>query len=127
MYNRIRRLSKILWRLRSFKDKSGNIIYDYTTWHRMSFGSWTTLYGNLNKIFKNYNFSTVLDKEFFKTLSSKKYKKLFNKLRHKERNADAHGGFENDIDVTLKVQELQKYMDEDIFDILRTYSGLKLY
>ena len=121
------RIMKILWRLRSFKDKSGNIIYDYTTWHRMSFGSWTTLYGNLNKIFKNYNFSTVLDKEFFKTLSSKKYKKLFNKLRHKERNADAHGGFENDIDVTLKVQELQKYMDEDIFDILRTYSGLKLY
>ena len=36
-------------------------------------------------------------------------------------------GFEEDIDVSLKVQELQKYMDEDIFEILRTYSGLKLY
>lgn len=117
-----------LWTLKVIgKDKSGNKIYDDKSWYRMSFGSWTTLYSNLNKIFKNYNFSTVMDKEFFEKLASNKYKKLFNKLRHKERNADAHGGFENDIDVTIKVQELQKYMDEDIFDILKLYSGLKLY
>ena len=122
------KILKELWALRVIgKDKFGNIIYDNKSWHRMSFGSWTALYGNLYRIFKNYNFTTVMDKEFFETLASNKYKKLFNKLRHKERNADAHGGFENDIDVTIKVQELQKYMDEDIFDILKLYSGLKLY
>ena len=54
-----------LWTLRVIgKDKSGNNILDYKSWHRMSFGSWTTLYGNLYKIFKNYQFSTVMDKEF---------------------------------------------------------------
>ena len=117
-----------LWTLKVIgKDKSGNKLYDNKSWHRMSFGSWTTLYGNLNRIFKNYKFTTAMDKEFFETLSSNKYKKLFNKLRHKERNSDAHGGFEDDIDVTIKVQELQKYMDEDIFGILKLYSGLKLY
>ncbi len=122
------KILKELWTLKKIgKDKTGNPIYDYKSWHRMSFGGWTTLYGNLNRIFKNYNFTTPIDKKFFEGLASNKYKKLFNKLRHKERNADSHGGFEDDIDVTLKVQELQKYMDEDIFNILRIYSGLKLY
>ena len=38
----------------------------------MSFGSWTTLYGNLSKIFKKYEFSTVMNKEFFENLANKK-------------------------------------------------------
>ena len=122
------KLMKELWSLRVIKkDKSGNNIHDYKTWHRMSFGSWTTLYANLSNIFKNYKFSTVMNKEFFESLANKKYKNLFNKLRYKERNADAHGGFEDDIDISLKLQELERYLDEDIFNILKLYSGLKLY
>lgn len=122
------KLIEELWSLRVIKKgKSGNNIYDSKTWHRMSFGSWTTLYSNLSKIFKKYEFSTVMNKEFFENLANKKYKKLFNKLRNKERNSDAHSGFEDDIDVSLKLQELERYLDEDIFNILKLYSGLKLY
>lgn len=115
-----------LWSLKVIKTKSG-ITHDYTSWHGMTFGSWTTLYGNLYKIFKNYKFSTVMDRGFFENLASKKYKKLFNKLRIKERNADSHGGFVDDFDESIKLQELERYMDEDMFDILKLYSGLKLF
>ena len=101
------KLIEELWSLRVIKKgKSGNNIYDSKTWHRMSFGSWTTLYGNLSKIFKKYEFSTVMNKEFFENLANKKYKKLFNKLKNKERNSDAHSGFEDDIDVSLKLHEM---------------------
>ena len=99
------------------------------TWHMMHFGSWTTLYSRLNKIFKNeeYEFITPLNREFLNELSKKKYKNLFNKLRFKERNPEAHGGLEDNIDVETKLEDLQTYMDTDIFDILKLYSGLKLY
>ena len=111
-------IKKSLWALRK---------NDPTTWHRMAFGSWTKLYDNLNKSFKNHDIIASLDKEFFNKLSSKKYVKLFNKLRHKERNADAHSGLEDDIDVETKLEDLKKYVDTDVFEILNIYSGLKLY
>lgn len=113
-------IKNILWELYNDNKK---------TWHMMHFGSWTTLYSRLTKIFKNeeYEFITPLNRKFFNELSKKKYSKLFNKLRFKERNPEAHGGLEDDIDVETKLEDLQVYMDTDIFDILNLYSGLKLY
>ena len=49
----------------------------------MHFGGWTTLYKRLSKVYKKYDVSTPLENDFFKKLSSKKYEKLFNKLRFK--------------------------------------------
>lgn len=116
----LKEISNKLWELYNNNEK---------TWHMMHFGSWTTLYSRLTKIFKNeeYEFITPLNREFFNELSKKKYGKLFNKLRFKERNPEAHGGLEDNIDVETKLEDLQVYMDTDIFDILNLYSGLKLY
>ena len=98
-----------------------------TTWHRMAFGSWTTLFSRISKDYRKYNIETPIEKKFFKKLSIKKYGNLFDDLRDKERNSDVHSGFEDDIDVETKLEDLKKYVDTDIFEILNIYSGLKLY
>ena len=99
------------------------------TWHNMHFGGWTTLYWRLTKIYKNklYEFNTKINKEFFNKLSNARYQNLFNELRDRERNPDAHGGLEDDIDTETKLDDLKIYMDTEIFNILSLYSGLKLY
>lgn len=97
------------------------------TWHRMHFGGWTVLYHRLTKIYQNCQFNTTIKKKFFVELSQERYSTLFNQLRDKERNPDAHSGLEDDIDIKTKLDDLKNYMDTDIFDILNLYSGLKLY
>ena len=116
--NDLEDIKKMLWEL---KDNNP------TTWHRMAFGGWTTLYSRISKDYRKYNIETPIDKNFFRNLSIKKYGNLFDKLRAKERNSDAHSGLEDDIDVETKLEDLKKYVDTDIFEILNIYSGLKLY
>ncbi len=116
--NDLEDIKKRLWELRDNNP---------TTWHRMAFGGWTTLYSRISKDFRRHNIETPIDKNFFRNLSIKKYGKLFNNLRDKERNSDAHSGLEDDIDVETKLEDLKKYVDTDIFEILNIYSGLKLY
>ena len=113
-------INNILWQLHNNNEK---------TWHMMHFGGWTILYSRLSKIYKNnkYEFETPINRELLNNISNKKYAKLFNKLRNKERNSEAHGGFEDDIDVEKKIEELQVYIDTDIINILKIYSGYKLY
>ena len=96
------------------------------TWHRMHFGGWTNLYGKLNEIYKEYNFSIPVNYEFFKNLSKKEYVNLFNNLRER-RNNDFHGGIMDDIDSNTKFKKLDEYMDKNIFNILHLYCGLKFY
>lgn len=107
-----------LWELNNDNNK---------TWHMMHFGGWTTLYKRLRKIYRDYEFKTSINRDFLDELSNKKYEKLFQKLRAKERNPDAHSGLEDDIDVETKLDDLKVYIDRDIFNILNLYSGLKLY
>ena len=97
------------------------------TWHMMHFGGWTTLYKRLTEIYQDYAFSTEFDDEFLFLLSQKKYKNLFFKLKNKERNPEAHSGMRDDIDVNIKMQDLESYMSNDIFGILKIYSGFKFY
>ena len=113
-------IKKYLWQL--FKNNK-------KTWHNMHFGGWTTLYWRLSNIYKDeqYGFNTKINKDFFDKLSQKRYQDLFNNLRDKERNPDAHSGLEDDIDTEAKLDDLKIYMDTDIFEILNLYSGLKLY
>ena len=112
-----------IWSLR----KIGKDNYDNRTWHRMSFGSWTTIYGRLPKIFKKKNFINTFDKNFVYELSQRKYVDLFNELRENHRNKESHKGFQVDIDVNKKLEELQQFVDIDIYGILKLYSGFKLY
>ena len=111
-------IKKFLWKPHPKNQKS---------WHRMTFGSWTTLHGRLTKIYKSDKFLTSINKEFFDKLSSNQNYKLFNKLRENERNSDAHSGLEDDIDIKIKLSELEIYLNNDVFNILNIYSGLKLY
>lgn len=111
-------IKNILWELNNNNMK---------TWHMMHFGEWTTLYKRLKNIYKDYDFKTSINRDFLVELSSKKYEKLFQKLRYKERNKEAHGGLEDDIDVKTKLDDLKTYVETDIFNILNLYSGYKLY
>ena len=83
--------------------------------------------GRLTQIYRDHAFSTEFDKDFLSSLSKKKYKNLFFKLKNKERNPEAHSGMKDDIDVNIKMQDLEIYMSNDIFDILKIYSGFKFY
>lgn len=116
----LKTINIILWELHNENEK---------TWHMMHFGGWTTLYSRLSKIYKDekYEFVPPINQEFFQKLSVKRYSKLFNKLRFKERNPEAHGGFEDHIDVETKLDDLKVYIDTDIFNILNIYAGYKLY
>lgn len=123
----IQLLSKI-WILKGIgKDKEGNKIFNKKTWHRMSFGSWTTIYSRLPNIFKKNNFINKFDEKLFDELSQRKYFELFNNLRANYRNKESHEGLEDGIDVSKKLDELQAFVDTDIYNILKLYSGFKLY
>ena len=91
----------------------------------MSFGKWTTILENLHKIYREHDFSTVLEKQIFLDISSQKILEILN-IAKDMRNDDQHGGIRNKYNYEDVIDILDPYLS-DVFDILNALSGLKLY
>ena len=91
----------------------------------MSFGKWTTILENLHKIYREHDFSTVLEKQIFLDISSQKILEILN-IAKDMRNEDQHGGIRNKYNYEDVITTLDPYLS-DVFDILNALSGLKLY
>lgn len=99
---------------------------DYTYFYNgVAFGSWYVLLERLVNIYKNETFSTELNKEFFLKISNDKILNILDK-KVQIRNKYSHGALKN----KFKAEKLIKEMNPDLFDlfdILSSLSGLKLY
>ena len=91
----------------------------------MSFGKWTTILENLHNVYREHDFSTVLDKQIFLDVSSQKILEILN-IAKDMRNEDRHGGIRNKYNYEDVINILDPYLS-DVFDILNVLSGLKLY
>lgn len=92
--------------------------------NQMTFANWVILSKNLGEVYKNNNFTSKLDEDLFKMISSKMILDILFETKE-YRNEEAHGSQTNSYEAKVIVDILDKYL-EDIFDILDMYSNYKL-
>ena len=91
---------------------------------RMTFANWVYLSKNLAEVYENNNFTSQLDEELFKKISSEKILNILEDAKDL-RNEEAHGPHSNSFEAEKIIEKLDAYLD-DIFDILEVYSNYKL-
>lgn len=89
----------------------------------MTFGNWVILSQNLAEIYRNNNFTSKLDEEFFEKITSNSLIEGLNKSKN-YRNEEFHDAMRNAYEAEETIEILDEYL-EDIFDILDVYSNYK--
>ena len=96
----------------------------------MTFGSWSFLYKELYKFYKKTEFDTDIDKTILMNISSKKYYKTFFRLTPKRNTYKGHNSMildDNDKNLVSAVEDLEVYVNNDMLEIMKEFSGLKMY
>ncbi len=90
----------------------------------MTFGNWIYISRNLADVYKNNNFISPLDEEFFEKITS--YEILYALGKAKSiRNREFHDAMSNAYEAEKTIEILDEYL-EDVFDILEIYTNYKL-
>ena len=82
------------------------------------------------KFYRNNDFVTDIDKSILMNISSEKYLDIFTSLNTKRNKYKGHdGSIIEDDDKILEefVKELDVYINNDMLQIMKEYSGLKMY
>ena len=96
----------------------------------MTFGNWSFLYKKLNKFYRSHEFDTDIDKSILMNISSEKFYSLFLKLTPKRNDYKGHNSMvqeDDDKNLIKAVEELEVFMNNDIIQIMKTFSSLKMY
>ena len=96
----------------------------------MTFGNWSFLYKKLNHFYNSHEFDTDIDKSILMNISSEKFYKLFMKLTPKRNDYKGHNSMvqeDDDENLVKAVKELEVYMNNDIIQIMKAFSNLKMY
>ena len=96
----------------------------YNEYKQMTFANWVYLSRNLAEVYKNNNFTSSLDEDFFDKLTSDKFISILEDAKN-IRNNESHGSHSNAYEAKETIERLDVYLD-DIFDILEVYSNYKL-
>ena len=96
----------------------------YNEYKQMTFANWVYLSKNLAEVYKNNNFTSSLDEDFFDKLTSDKFISILEDAKNM-RNNESHGSHSNAYEAKETIERLDVYLD-DIFDILEVYSNYKL-
>lgn len=91
---------------------------------QMTFGNWYYLYKNLAEVYKNNNFTSKLDEDLFKKITSDRVLKIL-KNTHYLRNDESHTSLSNVYEADEIFGILDNYLEE-VFDILEVFSNYKL-
>ena len=91
----------------------------------MTFGKWSYITKNLSEVYRNHDFITTLDKKLFLEVSKKQLVDIIFKANG-DRNIEAHSAITNVYEAEEVIEELDPYL-YNLFEILKAYSGLKLY
>ena len=91
----------------------------------MTFGKWSYITKNLSEVYRHYDFITALDKNLFLEVSKKQLVDIIFKANG-DRNIEAHSAITNVYEAEEVIEELDPYL-YNLFEILKAYSGLKLY
>ncbi len=91
----------------------------------MTFGKWSYIAKNLSEVYRHYDFITALDKNLFLEVSKKQLVDIIFKANG-DRNIEAHSAITNVYEAEEVIEELDPYL-YNLFEILKAYSGLKLY
>ena len=96
----------------------------FKAYKTMSFGTWIILTENISKIYKDKDFTSVLDEKLVNMITSNKILDILKEMKE-IRNSKHHGSIYTDEEANEILKTVDEYL-ESIFDILEVYSEYEL-